>query len=319
MHQTVAGNVPKRRRSSRSIRHDSEHETRRNRVSAGRFASMKIRFLQIYILVATVASLGATVQTENFEVTASSAEVAQSVADSAEECRRQLAIDWLGAELPVWEPRCLLKVTVRDDSSNGVTSYRFDRGRAGAWEVEVTGTLERIIDSVLPHELSHTILASRFSRPLPRWADEGAAMLAETESERTRQRLLTRELVNSKNRTPLRQLLRMKEYPQDRAVMLSLYSVGFSLADFLVQSGGKERYLQFLDRAGIVGWDPALDENYGFIDVESFELNWLKWVNAGSPPLKPSRKGKWVNSRSVESPLDQATKPLATRDHRTSV
>jgi hypothetical protein len=180
--------------------------------------------------------------------------------------------------------------------------------------VEVTGTLERIIDSVLPHELSHTILASRFARPLPRWADEGAAMLAETESERKRQRLLTLELVNSKDRTPLRQLLRMKEYPQDRAVMLSLYSVGFSLADFLVQSGGKERYLQFLDRAGVIGWDPALDENYGFIDVESFELNWLKWVHAGSPPLKRSRQRKWVNSHSVQSPFEQLTRTLSTRD-----
>ncbi len=33
--------------------------------------------------------------------------------------------------------------------------------------MEVIGTPERILDSVLPHEVTHTILATYFGRPLP--------------------------------------------------------------------------------------------------------------------------------------------------------
>ena len=35
-------------------------------------------------------------------------------------------------------------------------------------------TARRILDSVLPHEITHTIFATHFGQPLPRWADEGA-------------------------------------------------------------------------------------------------------------------------------------------------
>ena len=47
----------------------------------------------------------------------------------------------------------------------------------------VEGSLERILNSVLPHEVTHTIFAAKFGRPLPRWADEGGAVLSEDATE----------------------------------------------------------------------------------------------------------------------------------------
>src|SRR5205823_5625233 len=37
-----------------------------------------------------------------------------------------------------------------------------------------------LIADVLPHEVSHSVMAIRFQGRTPRWADEGMAMLAET-------------------------------------------------------------------------------------------------------------------------------------------
>ena len=105
----------------------------------------------------------------------------------------------------------------------------------------IQGTEERILDSVLPHEISHMIFASYFRRPLPRWADEGAATLVEHESERLRQTKLLDQVIRTSKRIPLRQLLNIKEYPENMQDVLTLYAEGYSLADYLVQQKGARR------------------------------------------------------------------------------
>src|SRR5690606_37286166 len=121
------------------------------------------------------------------------------------------------------------------------------------WRMNVQGTRERILDSVIPHEVSHTVFASHFRRPLPRWADEGAATLAEHEVEQRRQDLHLKQVWNS-HKIPLKTLLSMTEYPSDMRDVMTLYAQGYSLADYLVQKGGKPRYLKFLDLAEQEGW-----------------------------------------------------------------
>ena len=53
--------------------------------------------------------------------------------------------------------------------------------------MSIQGSRQRILDSVLPHEVTHTIFASHFRQPLPRWADEGACTTVEHASERAKQ------------------------------------------------------------------------------------------------------------------------------------
>jgi hypothetical protein len=84
----------------------------------------------------------------------------------------------------------------------------------------------------------------------------------------------------------LSQLLSIKEYPSDMQNVLTLYAEGYSLADFLVQAGGKARYLEFLETAHRHGWDRAIAEHYNLKDVSDLESRWNSWVMAGSPQLK---------------------------------
>jgi RNA polymerase sigma factor (sigma-70 family) len=69
-----------------------------------------------------------TVTTANFRVHAPSARVARIVANAAEHARQDIAIAWLGKELPAWSQPCPVRVTIREGSSGG-TSFNFDGGK----------------------------------------------------------------------------------------------------------------------------------------------------------------------------------------------
>lgn len=239
-------------------------------------------------LVFLFCGLGAKHVTPNFEVEAPTTAIAEKVALTAERCREELALAWLGHKLPNWYKPCRVRVKVGQIGAGGATTFSFGGGEVFGWDMTVQGPLERILDSVIPHEVSHTIFACHFRRPLPRWADEGAATLAEEDSERSRQQKLAEEVMPSKRRIPLRELLTITEYPKNLQHVLTLYAEGFSLANFLVQKGGKSRFLAFIQDAHVSGWDAALRRHYEEPSVESLESKWSQWVIAGSPALRPS-------------------------------
>lgn len=246
---------------------------------------MDARRLRWVLVVCALGSLGATYTTANFVVQAPTPEIAEQVGKAAEHYRVVLAQEWLGHTLPKWYRPCSITVKVGQMGAGGATTFAFDRGEVFGWRMTVQGSLERILDSVLPHEVSHTIFACHFRRPLPRWADEGAATLAENESEQRRQRLLYQQVLRENRRIPLRQLLAIKEYPRDMQHVLTLYAQGHALADFLVETGGKARYLQFVNAAHQLGWDRALQQCYEMENVESLDKAWNEWIIAGSPRL----------------------------------
>lgn len=235
-----------------------------------------------------LCGLGAKHVTPNFEVEAPTDEIAQKVGAAAEHSRRQLAIEWLGEELPNWFQRCQVRVKVGQVGAGGITTFSFGGGHVFGWDMTVQGSLERILDSVIPHEVSHTIFACHFRRPLPRWADEGAATLAEEGSEQRRQQKLAEEVLPTTRRIPLRELLQITEYPKNMQHVLTLYAEGYSLADYLVQKGGKRRFLSFVQDAHDAGWDAAFRKHYEETSIEAIEKKWSRWVIAGSPSVRQS-------------------------------
>ena len=242
-------------------------------------------------LLASGEVFGATYQTVNFTVTAESPAVAQEVGEAAEMYRRQLAIFWLGKPLPNWSRPCKLTVKVGPFGAGGQTTFQFVRGEVLNWRMQVQGSLERILDSVLPHEVNHTIFACHFRRPLPRWADEGAATLFEHVSEQRKQLDLLNEVVRTKNELiPLKELLSMKEYPKGQRAMLTMYAQGYALADFLVQQKGRQAYLDFIGKGELIGWDKAIQEHFDHDGIQKLEQNWKGWVLAGMPKLTLPRE-----------------------------
>lgn len=251
---------------------------------------MEARFGRALIILVCPALLGAGFRTNNFVVEAPTPEIAKQVGLAAEHFRRELAIEWLGHELPTWGAPCPVRVRVGQIGAGGETKFSFYPNLKGSaevanWDMRIQGSLERILDSVLPHEVSHTIFACHFRRPLPRWADEGAATLAEHESERRRQVLTVNQVINTRRRIPFKNLLNIKEYPSDMQDVMTLYAEGYSLAELLVQEGGRTRYLKFLTDANREGWDKAIHTHYGYRGVEDLEKRWHGWVMAGCPEV----------------------------------
>ncbi len=260
------------------------------------------------LVVASSTTDAATHQTVNFAVTAKRPEVAEQVGKAAEVYRQQLAIFWLGKPLPNWSRPC--KITVNEGAlgAGGQTTFQFVRGEVLNWRMEVQGSLERILDSVLPHEINHTIFACHFRRPLPRWADEGAATLFEHRSEQLKQLSLLNEVIrNRQELISLRDLLAMKEYPRGQRPMLTLYAQGYALADFLVQQKGRHAYLKFIADGERTNWEEAIRTNFDHEGIESLERNWQGWVLAGMPKLTLPRDQMLALKEESPESVSQAT------------
>ena len=233
---------------------------------------------------------GANYRSQNFVVSAQDPEFAREVARVAEIHRRELAIAWLGDELPPWPQPCSLKVTLHRDAF-GQTSFAFDgpSGESGipfGWEMEVNGSPERILDSVLPHEITHTILATHFRRRLPRWLDEGASSTCEHVSETGKQERNLIVFLTEGRGIPFNRMFRMMEYPRDQRDMLALYAQGLSVVRFLLHQGEERDFLAFATHGlETEDWDGAIRRVYGFRDLSDLQVTWNEWVRQGSPDL----------------------------------
>ena len=238
------------------------------------------------VLLAAVAVAGqspaAGYRTANFLVDAPTEALARRIGDAAEQYRHTLAVEWTGQPLPRWSRPCPIRAQVAPHlGAGGATSFVFDKGEVFNWSMTIQGSEERILDSVLPHEITHTVFASHFRRPLPRWADEGACTTVEHPVERARQHRLLIEFLTTGRGIAFPEMFAMREYPPD---VLPLYSQGYSLARYLIERGGRHKYVAFVGD-GLVSddWKGALAKHYGVGDVAQLQHVWLDWVRQGCP------------------------------------
>ncbi len=246
----------------------------------------------------------AEIRTANFVVTSPDGALAHRVAHSAESLRRELSVRWLGREMPDWSTPCKVLVRLGHVRASGATRFRFLRGEVFGWQMTLQGPSSEVLESILPHELTHTILACRFRRPVPRWADEGAAVLAESLADRRRQHRIALRLVSEGRTIPLASLLMMTEYPTEPVGMKSLYAQGVSLVHFLVERGGRRRFLAFLDEAETSGWSRAIAVHYGGVSISSLEQRWRDWVQGGPiTRVVPDRAGLVLRGQDPEPPM----------------
>ena len=251
----------------------------------------------LFLNLTSAASLRGT----NFLVTAPDPQLAQEVLDSAEAFRRELAIEWLGHELPAWSQPC--PITVRlGGGAGGQTSFAFHRGVPFNWTMEIFGPRDRVLDSVLPHEILHTIFATHYGRPLPRWADEGACTTVEHDSEKNKNTELLYRFLKSDRGIAFNRMFAMKEYPED---ILPLYAQGYSLTRFLIAQGGKRKFVKFVgDGMRTENWTATTRKHYGHESLSSLQVSWLDWVRAGSNEEMIGHEGQ-TQLASAEQPAER--------------
>ena len=64
--------------------------------------------------------------------------------------------------MPQWSEPCPLHVTVAMDGPKGETEFNFSFNRVSGMRMKIYGPLDRLIHSVLPHEITHTVFALSF-------------------------------------------------------------------------------------------------------------------------------------------------------------
>ena len=229
---------------------------------------------------------GASFRTGNFVVEAPTQSIARTVAEHAETERVNIARAWLGRELPAWTTPCPIRVKVTSGEAGGLTSFGFNNGRVTDQSMVVEGRLDRILASALPHEITHTVFAAYFGGPMPRWADEGASLLSEDERERRRHDQIAVDLLARRGEVSLVRLFRIEEYPKD---LMSFYGQGYSISRFLIEIGGRPRFLRFVRDGLESGWDSATLNHYGLADVRELDRAWRSWHRVTLTASVPDR------------------------------
>jgi hypothetical protein len=279
------------------------------RIVRASFPALRLVATIVAVTLSSFASAGAY-RTRNFTVEAPTPQLAKEIGDAAEVYRVSLAQEWLGHELPPWTQPCPIKAKVSPQlGAGGATSFVFDRGEVFDWKMNIQGSRERVLDSVLPHEITHTVFATHFRQPLPRWADEGACTTVEHRSEIAKQERMLIDFLKTRRGIPFSDMFAMKEYPQD---VLPLYAQGHSLSGYLIAQRGKREFLNFLaDGMQDENWPRALREHYQYEHLLALQNSWLDWVKAGRPEIRPTG--------GVALASAQTQQPPAAPDARSSV
>ena len=223
-------------------------------------------------------------ETRNFRIWHyHSRKVVEQAARSAEDARAAALTRWFKEAGETWEPRCdLYLYTSPADFSRysgapaavpGVATTRCDNGRVVSRRVDLCISAEHCFEAVLPHEVTHSVLAGSFSdNPLSIWANEGIAVLAEP---RSRIDLHLRKLPQYREQDQLygvRQLFYLGAYPEPRSLG-PFYAQSVSLVEFLVKEKDAQTVTQFLHDGLRDGYEKALQKHYSWTFKE-LETRW---------------------------------------------
>ena len=170
---------------------------------------------------------------------------------------------------------CRITVSIAHAGAGGATTFNFDDDRVTA-EMHVEGELDRLLADIVPHEVTHVVMADFFKKPLPRWADEGIALLSESEEEQARQAGRFAEAANAVRLIQLKALCPAREYPTDVA---AFFAESYYLAKTLVDRKDRATLLGFVRDGMKDGWEPAAKTHYG-TTLDELERAMLEKVKA---------------------------------------
>jgi hypothetical protein len=231
-------------------------------------------------------------ETPSFRIMHHDPELAARAAEVAEATRDAQIRRWTGAAPKGdWAPKCELylyptarafsQMTGQPEESPGFSTMGMNAGRIIARRVNLRVDHPNLLRAILPHETTHVVLADLFPRQqIPRWADEGMAVLSEPPAEQQLRAVdLTRPLASGQL-FPLRQLTAM-DYPEGRYWGL-YYAQSVSLTRFLVEQGDPSQFVQFVQGSQQNGLEAELRRVYhidGFTDLEN---RWLVYAKGRS-------------------------------------
>lgn len=231
----------------------------------------------------------AVAESANFRVYYHQApQLAEQAAQIAEITRWRMQKKWFGAAGATWEPKCdiVLHATAQEYSaathvpptSPGHSSFNAPCGPGLHRRLDLHCDNPNMLHYVLPHETTHAVLVGNFGNDfVPRWADEGMAVLAEP-ADKIEAHLRNLVSLHQQGRLfPVQQLIQMRDYPTPDQTT-GFYAQGVSLVAFLVREKGAQTFASFL-REGMAGnYEAALQKHYGYRGFSDLEVRWTRFA-----------------------------------------
>jgi hypothetical protein len=210
---------------------------------------------------------------------------ARRLPSACEALRRQLQETWFGEATEPWSPRCdiVLHPTIAgyvrelgaaSRQSSGCATLDIEKGRVLKRRVDLRADAADWLSSSLPHELTHVVLAEKFAvKQIPRWADEGMAILSEPAVRQADRRSAMQRALARAPRYAAGELLALRDYPPgDRRD--AFYGQSASLVAYLIERDSPEKFLAFLQRAQEHSFDQALMDIYEIRSLADLDARW---------------------------------------------
>jgi hypothetical protein len=239
-------------------------------------------------------------ETRNFRIYHTDPALGVKAAEAAEATRNHQAKRWGSAAIrTAWSPRCdiylypsaaeFARMTGQPESSPGFSTMGINANRVISRRVNLRGDHPQLIAAILPHEVTHVVLADLFTeQQIPRWADEGIAVLAEPVSEQlSRAAELTGPLREGKV-FKLSELMAI-DYPNEEAWNL-YYAQSVSVTQFMVQQGTPAQFISFVRGAQQKGIDTALREVYHMEGSSELEQRWQTFARRQAAEIAASNR-----------------------------
>lgn len=242
-------------------------------------------------------------ETTNFRIYHVDAPLAEQVAKVAETTRVRQTKFWTGAEpQDAWMPKCDLylypngklygQMTGQPEDSPGFSTMGMNEGKVIGRRVNIRADHPTAVSAVIPHEITHVILADFFTnQQIPRWADEGMAVLAEPVDEQRRRASDLSDPLASDRLFPIANLMTM-DYPDNQYWNL-YYAQSVSLTRFLVESGSPAKLVKFLQAAQNGDPEGELRKSYKIDGYADLQKRWLAYARkqASAPAVATPAPG----------------------------
>jgi tetratricopeptide (TPR) repeat protein len=246
----------------------------------------------------------AVAETTNFRVFHNQEQAyAERVIRLAELTRAAMQQKWFGKVEPAWNPRCDIYLHASAQAYSQATrapatspGHSYIERRKGTAQVTVR-RMDLHVDElsllvgVLPHETTHVVLAGRFGpHDIPRWADEGMAVLTEPRNRIERHLRNLPQHREANQLFSMRQLLAMPDYPEPQLIG-PFYAESVSLVEYLCELHGPQAFARFLADGLSSGYEAALKKHYGLRGFEDLESRWqARTFNPGTPTQGVARR-----------------------------
>ena len=249
-------------------------------------------------------------ETPNFRVFHHDARVAKAAGDAAESVRATQASGWASpAAQRQWTPLCDLYLypsgkvfaweTKQPENSPGFSTMTCNGNQVVSRRINLRADHPLLLTAILPHEVTHVVLADLFTeQQIPRWADEGLAVLAEPHAEQATRAAELQEPLEAGRVFDLSKLMAM-DYPAAKDWSL-YYAQSVSMTRFLVEQGSPEKFVQFVQNAQRDGTERALRGTYGIGGFAELQDKWTEYARQKLTPVKEASRDRGSQPAGIE-------------------